>query len=305
MDLLTIFTPTYNRGYILPKLYESLKRQSYQNFEWIVVDDGSTDDTSTLVTEWQQEGFVNIIFMRQENQGKHIAINSGMAVASGDLFFIVDSDDYLTNDAVEKIFVFWERQNITESISGIISYRKYFDERLVGTRIPPHIDRCKLRETYKKYGSIGDKVVIYKTDILKQYPFPKFDSERFLGESYVYNQIDDNYDMLIFNDEIYYFDYQIDGLSQDFRKLYRANPLGFQAAFELQLKNCYSFVDKMKTSAHIVCLSIKNRKFKGLMKLFQSFASILGFPFGLAFYFYIFILKVSDVKPFVGSSDKS
>lgn len=303
MNLLTIFTPTYNRAYILPQLYASLTRQSSNNFEWVVVDDGSADETETLVQSWISENKIRIIYYKQPNQGKHIAINTGAKLAHGELFFIVDSDDYLTDDAVEKVNSFWNKEDPTEDISGIISYRKFHDGKLVGTSLPEGLKKCKLRETGSKYGSTGDKVVIYRTDVIKCYPYPKFEGERFLGESYVYNQIDDNYDMLILDDRLYYFAYQKDGLSQDFRKLYRNNPNGFLIDFEQSLKYCVGRKAKLKQYAHIVCLRIRLGTLHEYVVKGLALDKMLAIPLGIALYIKIFLLKASDVKPFEESED--
>ena len=108
MYKITVFTPTYNRAYIIEELYRSLQRQTYSNFEWVVVDDGSTDNTQSIFKQWEKENNVfPIRYVYQENGGKCRAINRGLQLAEGELFFTVDSDDYLTDDALEKI-VTWE-----------------------------------------------------------------------------------------------------------------------------------------------------------------------------------------------------
>ena len=105
---ITVFTPTYNRAYIIETLYRSLQRQTYRDFEWLVVDDGSADNTKELFEAWQQEdNFFPIRYVKQENGGKCRAINYGLELAKGKLFFNVDSDDYLTEDAIEKLLS-WE-----------------------------------------------------------------------------------------------------------------------------------------------------------------------------------------------------
>lgn len=304
MNFLTIFTPAYNRGYILPNLYQSLLQQSDSHFEWVIVDDGSSDNTEELVNSWIKEGKINITYFKQPNQGKHIAINTGLTLAKGELFFIVDSDDDLTPDAVYNVRGFWMANQPKSDISGIISYRQFRDGRLVGTRLPDGISKCKLRETSSKYGSTGDKVVIYRTEVMRKYPFPKFDGERFLGESVMYNQIDDKYDMLVMNSRIYNFDYQEDGLSQDFRKLYRNNPNGFLLQFEQASKYIAGFKAKVKNTAHIACLCWKLSKMKHYFFSANIMMRLLAFPIGLVLYHKIFIRKVSDVKPFVESEDK-
>ena len=304
MNLLTIFTPAYNRAYILPNLYNSLLDQTDSCFEWVIVDDGSSDNTEELVNAWIKEGKIHIIYEKQSNQGKHIAINTGLTLAQGELFFIVDSDDDLTVDAVEKVRCFWSANKPGQDISGILSYRQFHDGRLVGTSLPIGVSRCKLRETGRKYGSTGDKVVIYRTDVMRKYPFPKFEGERFLGESVMYNQIDDEYDMLVMNARIYNFDYQEDGLSQDFRKLYRNNPNGFLLQFEQGGNYTIGLKAKLKNAAHIACLCWHLDKTKYYFVSGNILIRLIAFPIGLYLYHKIFVRKVSDVKPFIESENK-
>lgn len=302
-NLLTIFTPTYNRAYILPKLYESLTNQSDENFEWLVVDDGSTDNTEVLIKEWQSENKISINYIRQENQGKHIAINTGLGNASGELFFIVDSDDNLTYDAVYTVRSFWNNRDDNELYSGIISYRVFPDGRLVGTRLPIGLSHCKLRDCMPVYGSTGDKVVIYRTDIFGKFRYPKFEGEKFFGESYVFNQIDDMYDMLILDAGIYRFDYQKDGLSQDFRKLYRNNPIGMRTSMIQSLKYSTGLKGEIKTLAHVGCLSIHLKQMKPYFSSSPLHLSIPTLPLAIALYVKVFLLKASDVKPFEKSEN--
>lgn len=303
MPKITVFTPSYNRAYILPKLYNSLVQQTSSDFEWVVVDDGSSDNTSELLSQWEKCASFPIKWQTQPNQGKHIAINTGVSMASGELFFIVDSDDYLTPDAIEKVIRFWESEQRGDDISGIIGYRSFASNKLVGTPLPPDIKRCKLYETGKKYNSAGDKVVIYRTSILRRFPFPKFGNERFLVESYVFNQIDDGYDMVVMNDRVYMFQYQNDGLSQDFRKLYRNNPMGFLASTTQNLKYANSIKSKVKLQAHIECLAIRTNNFRVWLRSFCCLAGILAVLPSIYLYYRIFIQKVSDVKPYEVSTE--
>lgn len=304
MNLLTIFTPAYNRAYILPNLYNSLLAQTDSCFEWVIVDDGSSDNTEELVNAWIKEGKIHIVYKKQSNQGKHIAINTGLTMAKGELFFIVDSDDDLTPDAVYNVHEFWMTNQPKSDISGIISYRQFRDGRLVGTRLPENIHKCKLREAGSKYGSIGDKVVIYRTDVMRRFLFPKFEGERFLGESVMYNQIDDEYDMLVMNARVYNFDYQEDGLSQDFRKLYRNNPNGFLLQFEQGGNYTIGLKAKLKNAAHIACLCWHLNKIRYYFASGEKLIRLMAFPIGLALYHKIFVRKVSDVKPFEESENK-
>ena len=296
-NLLTIFTPTYNRSYILPKLYETLLGQTDKNFEWILVDDGSTDQTEEIVRTWIEEGMINICYLKQPNQGKHVAINKGLDFANGELFFIVDSDDSLKLDAVEKIRDFW-RMYGSDKFSGILSYREFPDGKLVGTPLPKEVKQCKLRDAESEYGSSGDKVVIYRTEIISQFRYPKFEGEKFFGESFVFNQIDDMMDMLVMDEKIYIFDYQKDGLSQNFRKLYRENPLGMLTSMKQALKYKADKKEVIKTLAHIGCISIKTNNLLNYFREGKSMTRLISFPFAIGLYIKIFILKANDVKPF-------
>lgn len=303
MPKLTIFTPTYNRAYIIHQLYQSLLRQSSTDFEWVVVDDGSTDETSELLHAWKAEGRVQISYIQQENQGKHVAINSGVALAKGELFFIVDSDDYLTDDAVEKVLTFWPKVRDDATISGMLGYRIFSKGKLVGNKLPDNISRCKLRDAYLLYGSKGDKVVIYRTDIMRRFPYPQFQGEKFLGEQYVFDQIDDLYDMAVLKDYVYLFAYRHDGLSQNFRKLYVNNPQGFLACFLQSFKYLRTTKQKIKTYSHILCLSLK---VGGITlyarRIFSRFGFIAALP-ALYLYMTIFILRRENVKPYIETQE--
>lgn len=296
MKLLTIFTPAYNRAYILPQLYNSLLSQTDTRFEWVIVDDGSKDNTEELVGSWIAEGKIKIIFKKQENQGKHIAINTGLTLASGELFFIVDSDDYLADNAVEKVISFWEESQPKEDIAGIIAYRKLFDGQLVGSKLPQDVKQCKMWEMARKYQSSGDKAPIFRTEVFKKYSYPKFEGEKFLGESYVFNQIDESYDMLVMDEGLYFCDYRPDGLSQDFRRLYRNNPKGFLAVYEQSINHAINLKQRLKTTAHILCLRLKLHCFWKGFKGKRFFLKVFATPLAFALYFKIFVLKRSDVK---------
>lgn len=227
--MITVFTPTYNRAYILPNLYESLKRQSYKNFEWIVIDDGSSDNTEYLIKNWIKENnFFNIIYKKTVNKGKHVAINKGVNIAKGELFFIVDSDDFLSDNALERV-IFWENTIKTKELFvGVSGNRSYFDGTLIGTTFNSnnkHLD-CTYIER-RKYNINGDKAEVYYTKILKKYPFPEFENENFCCEALVWLRIArDGYKIRYFNESIYFTEYRDDGLTKNILKKYRENPYG-------------------------------------------------------------------------------
>lgn len=186
---LTIFTPVYNRAYIISNLYRSLCQQTSDNFEWLIVDDGSTDNISELIDEFRREGKINIRFYSQENGGKHRAINNGVSKAIGELFFIVDSDDYLKPDAVEWILKKSEEIMNNTSFAGVSGLRvRPNGEKIGGEDNFTQIDTDAIR-IRTVHGVRGDLAEVYKTEILKKYPFPEIGGEKFCSEGLIWNRI--------------------------------------------------------------------------------------------------------------------
>lgn len=227
---ITIFTPTYNRAYCLQNLYESLCRQSSKNFEWLVLDDGSTDHTEDLVKRWEKENKITICYIKQINSGKHSAINRGVGLSKSDLFFIVDSDDYLTDDAVSLINEYYLK--LPDNIAGLCFRRcTQKSHKVIGAKFPEQQFYASPQEILFQYKINGDMAEIFKTDILKKYPFPIFERENFVPESLVWNRIGDDYKLLYIDRPIYLCEYINDGLSQNFSSNLKKNPLGFRVYY--------------------------------------------------------------------------
>ncbi len=188
---ITVFTPTYNRGYCLERLFESLLHQTYHNFEWVIVDDGSTDCTQELIQSFQeQQIFFPIIYKKTENGGKHRAINKGMQLVGGEIVFLVDSDDWLREDALESIAKM--DASIPEiekhKYAGIQGLCVHTDGELVGRTFSGDYLDCTAIEC-RKYNIYGDKAEAYYTNIIKRYPFPEIEGEKFVTERLVWNKI--------------------------------------------------------------------------------------------------------------------
>lgn len=226
--MITIFTPTYNRAYILPKLYESLCAQTSKNFEWIVVNDGSKDETLDLLEKWNRDGQLNMRYSTQINSGKHVAINNGVKMAKGDLFFIVDSDDYLTEDAIESIAREWAKVNENNDIAGIC-FRKinYSTGEVIGEPFPKKAQYATTFEIHYKWRIHGDKAEIFRTKLLRQNPFPEIDGEFFMTEAYIWNKIAGCKKLYCVNKGIYMCEYLKDGLTSNFMRLLKNNPKGY------------------------------------------------------------------------------
>lgn len=237
---ITVFTPTFNRAYIIENLYHSLQRQKFNDFEWIVIDDGSTDNTPQLMEKLSKEknGFP-IRYIQTENGGKHRAINKGVEIASGELFFIVDSDDYLEDDALETIDLMEKSLNGVHDIkfAGICGLRGFDKSTMNGTTFKgQYLDITSLE--LGKYGITGDKAEVFYTRIMKEYPFPVFDGENFLTEAVVWDRIAAaDYKLRYFNKIMIIGNYLSDGLSNAGEKLFIDNPKGYG----LYLSQCAKF----------------------------------------------------------------
>lgn len=223
--LVTVFTPTYNRAYRLESLYKSLCNQTNDDFEWLIVDDGSTDNTTALVRGWQNEGRVDIRYIYQENGGKHRAINQGLREAKGKYFFIVDSDDYLTTDAIEWIKTTYSEIDNDNSFAGISGVRVYNDGTKVGGGDDFGVIDADALEIRLKYHVKGDMAEIYKTEILRQFPFPEFDNEKFCPEALVWNRIAVQHKLRYVHKGIYVCEYLNDGLTSKIIRIRRNSPL--------------------------------------------------------------------------------
>ena len=233
---ITVFTPTYNRAYILENLYRSLQRQSYGDFEWLVVDDGSCDGTEALFDRWRrEENPFPIRYVRQENGGKCRAINHGLKLARGELFFTVDSDDYLTDDALEKV-ARWEAE--------LPKDQKYWG--LAGNLgTAPNVTPNKPLPgdffdgtAFDRYGIVdGERASVFYTDIHRRYLYPEFPGEKFMTEAVAWNRMaNDGYRMRFFNDIIWIFEYKEDGLTRSGYDLFLRNPQGTGLFFREKAK---------------------------------------------------------------------
>lgn len=183
---LTIFTPTYNREKYLTILYNSLKEQSNKSFQWVVVDDGSSDGTDKLIEKFKQEKKINIEYYKQVNSGKHIAHNKGVELCNTELFFCVDSDDYLPINSVEYILSTWNNSRERDKSVGIVALKGYSNGNIMGNNMPKKIKKSTLSDLYNIYGKKGEMALIFNTKYLKENLFPVFRGEKFLSEEVLY-----------------------------------------------------------------------------------------------------------------------
>lgn len=221
--MITIMTCVYNRAELMKRLYDSLCRQTDKGFEWLIIDDGSKDQLDQSVDEWKkaQNGF-EIRYFYQQNGGKHRAWNNGVKKAAGDYIFVVDSDDYIVDDAVEKISG-WISQIDEDKkfagVSGCKAYKKDGKYYIYGAypANTAYVDASNLQRHRPKL--TGDKAEVYRTKILQEYLFPEFEGEKFCSEDVVFHRIArDGYILRWFPDGILIGEYLEDGLTQSIVK---------------------------------------------------------------------------------------
>lgn len=284
---LTIFTPAYNRAYTLHKCYESLKRQTSRDFKWMIIDDGSTDNTVDLVAKWKEKSDFEIIYIYKKNGGMHTAHNTAYQNIDTELNVCIDSDDYLTDDAVEIIVSEWEKVK-SEKLAGLGALNVFESGEIIGSKFHENIKLSKYFDIYNKYGVVGDKKFIYRTELIKKFPYPEYEGEKYVGLDYKYKKLDEEYELALINKVVCVVEYMEDGSSKNMLKQYRNNPRGwcFFRVENLKIPNT-SLKFKFKESIHYVSSSLMikdNNLFQ--MTPYKSLA-VLAFPFGYLLKVYI------------------
>ena len=284
---ITVFTPAYNRAYSLHLCYESLCRQNNKNFIWLIVDDGSTDNTKELVKKWEKnENGFEIKYVYKKNGGMHTAHNTAYEIKDTELNVCIDSDDYLAEDAIEKILTFWNQYG-SKKYAGIIGLDATFDNQVIGEKFDDSLKTTTLGGYYTNGGK-GDKKLVYRTEIMKKYPpYPEFEGEKYVSLGYKYLLCDQEYELLVLNEILCNVEYQLDGSSTNMFRQYLNNPKGF-AFFRKTAMQCYpDFKRRFIENIHYVSSSIlaKNKKF--LSESPKKGMTFLAIPFGILLTYYI------------------
>ena len=279
MISLTIFTPTFNRAHTLHRTYQSLCAQTCKDFEWLIIDDGSTDNTAEIIKQWINVADFKIRYIYQENQGMHGAHNTAYQNITTELNTCIDSDDYMPTDAVENIISFWDKKR-NDKYAGFIGLDQREDGTIIGTQFPNNMHETTLMGFYAK-GGRGDKKLVYRTGVIKRYPeYPIFKGERYVGLAYKYMLIDQDYKMLTLNKPLVIVEYQEDGSSNTMWKQYWNNPRGFAFFRKTEMRVAPTFKRKFMSCVHYVssCLISKNKKFikESPQKLLTILAIIPG-----------------------------
>ena len=224
--MITIMTPTYNRAYVLPRLYDSLCQQTSRDFEWLLIDDGSTDGTAELIFDYRVKSDFSINYFYKENGGKHRAINEGVVHATGDWIIIVDSDDLLTGDAVAKLYDVMN--HIGSEFVGMCFRKATLSGHMIGISGTAWSKSMVMQPIMAGHVLKGDLAYVFRTNVMRECPFPEFPGEKFVPELYIWNKISDIGKIVFYVDQVIYLcEYLPDGYTSNFKKNLRSNPCGF------------------------------------------------------------------------------
>lgn len=288
MKTLTIFTPTYNRVNLLPKLYGSLKIQTDKDFLWLVVDDGSADNTKELVEKWKSENHIEIQYFYKKNGGMHTAHNLAYQNINTELNVCIDSDDYMPENAVELILNQWKSVTDKTQIAGIIGLDADKNGNIIGTKIPENLQKGSLTDLYQKHGVKGDKKIVLRTDIVKKYPlYPEYENEKLVPLGILYLMIGKDYDF-IYKNEIYCIvEYQPDGSSNTIFRQYKQSPRGFAYTRKVQIKYSDNISQTLKGYTHLISSALFAKDITLAFKQVNPLMTFVMLPFGVILNFYI------------------
>jgi glycosyltransferase involved in cell wall biosynthesis len=261
--------------------------QTCHEFVWLIIDDGSTDQTNKLVDKWKMENKIEIKYVWQENKGMHGAHNTAYELIDTELNVCIDSDDFMPHDAVEKAISFWQQYG-NEKVSGIIGLDAYTDKKVIGSKLPEKLGRSTLFDLYYKHGVTGDKKLVYRTELTKKYPYPVFKNEKYVGLAYKYYMLDKEYEMLLMNEVLCYVEYLPDGSSRNMLNQYKKNPYGFAFYRKELMKLPFANVSfKFRQAIHYVSSSFMTSNKRFLKETPSKLLTFLAIPFGILLYFYI------------------
>lgn len=288
---LTVFTPAYNRADLLSRCYESMKRQTCKDFIWMIIDDGSTDNTRDLVEQWIKEKVdFRVQYYYKENGGLHTAYNEAIFHIETELCVCIDSDDYMPDDAVEKILSFWAA-NGSKQVAGIVGLDYDLEGNIIGDPLPEQKTVNLIDLLVGKYPiHNGDRTNVVRTELYKKYaPMKVFPGEKNFNPHYMHLQISQEFDFLVLNENLRYVEYQPTGMSNSMLKQYYNSPNSFAEIRKLYLSFPNTkFKFKLRHSIHLVssCIlagnamrAIKESPCKGV--------TFLAIPFGAVLAFYI------------------
>ena len=294
---LTVFTPAYNRAHTIERTYKSLCHQTSMDFKWIIVDDGSTDNTKNLVLSWlHNDNSFTIEYYQKNNGGMHSAHNEAYKHIDSELAVCIDSDDWMPDNGVETIISRW-REYGEEKYAGMIGLDIFEDGYVIGTCFPKGLKACKTYELGRKYGVICDKKYVYRTEVIKKYlPYPEYEGEKYGEVNWLYQKIDKDYDMLCFNDIFCIVEYQDDGLSVNVYNQHQQSPRTRMYECNEQIIDIPYFKEKIKRAIQYVACAIWVKDSKFIAKSHNKVLIFCAIPLGIAYCLYLRNIKKRNLN---------
>ncbi|MGI9527092.1 MAG: glycosyltransferase family 2 protein [Weeksellaceae bacterium] len=283
--LITILTPTYNRAELLTRAFESLNNQSIKNFEWLIIDDGSVDNTEEIITGFGETSFP-IRYYKKVNGGKHTALNYGVHIAKGEFILMLDSDDYLINEAVEIITKKIDESRNINKLAGVAFRRINENGEIIGSSNFQSIITNSIDIRYK-YKVTGDLVEIFKKEIMLAYPFPLIKNERFCPEVLIWNRISKNHNLKYFNQGIYVSEYLPGGLTDKIVKIRMQSPKASMLTYSELAKYRIPLKERIKANINFWRFSFNDKDWSFSKKLKMSIPWMTPMAYPLGFFMHL------------------
>lgn len=230
---ITVFTPTYNRAHTLERCYKSLCSQTNKDFIWLIIDDGSTDNTKEAVEKWVEENKIEIRYAYKENGGLHTGYNKAYELCDTELLVCLDSDDDFEIEAIDIILKACQGEEF-ERCLGLVTNQHYRESgKIIGNDFPKQLEKISYYDFYYRYNLMGDKVFVIKTKYIKNFRFPVFDNEKLYPTGDVYLNVKGEYKII--RNKIMNKEYLEDGYTKSSLKKYILNPKGFAASHRYKM----------------------------------------------------------------------
>lgn len=280
---LTIYTPTYNRAGLLPRVYEGLCKQTCKDFLWLIIDDGSTDETKKLVEVWTREKKIEIQYFYKENGGVHTARDFAYSICSTELISSCDSDDYLTENAVELWLECWKKKKGKEYI-GIFSVAINAEGKRV-TPCFPNVMSATYQDFTYKYKCLGEKAAVYRADVLSALPkSPVYEGEKLVGEGYKWIQLPEDKEFILLDEVTRVYDQQEDGYIKGVIGSRFKNPNGFRALYRQHIISNKYLLPRLKGHIGFIAFSLILRDYGFIRKSPKPLVTLMMTPMGIAGY---------------------
>lgn len=288
MKSITVFTPSFNRAHLLPRLYESLKNQTSKDFVWMIIDDGSVDHTKSLVEQWINESNFEIQYHYKKNGGMHTAHNLAYSLIETELNVCIDSDDQMPLQAIEKILNVWNATHNKDKFSGIIGLDVDQQGKVLGTNMPEDVTEGSYDDFFIKYKVRGDKKFVLVTEKLRKYPmYPEYKNEKLVPLGILYMMMGKDHPFLFSNEIFCMVEYQPGGSSHTILKQYKQSPRGFAYARKMHIKYDLLLKDRVKSYVHLISSSIFAQDVGLAFKGVNPIVSFLLYPFGVLLNLYV------------------